>query len=73
MEEEGEASSPSTHAVEGDGDSLQHRLISHLARVDEALGHPVDTPGRASTHPALTELRGMLAEELERLGAAADA
>lgn len=64
---DGAAASPSAHAVEGDGDSLRQRLTTHLARVDEALRRP------ASTHPALTELRGMLAEELARLGAEADA
>ncbi len=70
---EGDAASPSAHAVVGDGDSLRQRLTTHLARVDEALRRPADAPRPASTHPALTELRGMLAEELARLGAEADA
>ncbi len=74
MEAAGDADSLSAgHAGEGDGVSLQQRLITHLARVDEALRRPADATRPASTHPALTELRGMLAEELERLGAEADA
>lgn len=74
MEAAGDADSLSAgHAGEGDGDSLQQRLITHLARVDEALQQPVDASRPASTHPALAELRGMLAEALERLEAEADA
>jgi len=73
MEAEGDAASPSAQAVEGEGDSLQQRLITHLTRVDEALGCPPNASRPASTYPALTELRGMLAEELQRLGAEADA
>lgn len=72
-EAEGEAASPSAHAGEGDGDSLRQRLITHLAHVDEALRRPVDEARPASAHPALTELRGLLAEELARLGAEAGA
>ncbi len=71
---EGDAATPSAgHTVQGDTDSPRQRLTTHLAHVDEALRHPVDTLYSASMHPALTELRGMLAEELERLEAEADA
>ncbi len=74
MHTEGDTATPNArHTVEGDTDSPRQRLITHLARVDEALRHSVDTPRWAFMQPALTELRGLLAEELERLGAEADA
>ncbi len=74
MHTEGDTATPNArHTVEGDTDSPRQRLITHLAPVDEVLQDPMDTPHSAFMHPALTELRGLLAEALERLGAEADA
>ena len=74
MHTEGDAATPSAgHTVEGDADTPRQRLITQLARVDEVLRHSVDTSRWAFMQPALTELRGLLTEALERLEAEADA